>query len=161
MKFLVVNGPNINMTGIREQGVYGARNYTEIMAMIAAEAKQRGIEVEVFQSNIEGEMINAIQRCYFEHMDGLIINPGAYTHTSYALHDAIKSIAPIPAVEVHFSNVHARESFRHCLLYTSPGRKSLSPLSSTRIFFSIWRTIISICLSLISTPCSRYTRCTS
>ena len=113
MKFLVVNGPNINMTGIREQGVYGARNYTEIMAMIAAEAKQRGIEVEVFQSNIEGEMINAIQRCYFEHMDGLIINPGAYTHTSYALHDAIKSIAPIPAVEVHFSNVHARESFRH------------------------------------------------
>ena len=103
MKFLVVNGPNINMTGIREQGVYGARNYTEIMAMIAAEAKQRGIEVEVFQSNIEGEMINAIQRCYFEHMDGLIINPGAYTHTSYALHDAIKSIAPIPAVEVHFS----------------------------------------------------------
>lgn len=113
MKFLVVNGPNINMTGIREQGVYGARNYTEIMAMIAAEAKQRGIKVEVFQSNIEGEMINAIQRCYFEHMDGLIINPGAYTHTSYALHDAIKSIAPIPAVEVHFSNVHARESFRH------------------------------------------------
>ena len=113
MKFLVVNGPNINMTGIREQGVYGARNYTEIMAMIAAEAKQRGIEVEVFQSNIEGEMINAIQRCYFEHMDGLIINPGAYTHTSYALHDAIKSIASIPAVEVHFSNVHARESFRH------------------------------------------------
>ena len=113
MKFLVVNGPNINMTGIREQGVYGARNYTEIMAMIAAEAKQRGIEVEFFQSNIEGEMINAIQRCYFEHMDGLIINPGAYTHTSYALHDAIKSIAPIPAVEVHFSNVQARESFRH------------------------------------------------
>ena len=109
MKFLVVNGPNINMTGIREQGVYGARNYTEITAMIAAEAKQRGIEVEVFQSNVEG----AIQRCYFEHMDGLIINPGAYTHTSYALHDAIKSIAPIPAVEVHFSNVHARESFRH------------------------------------------------
>lgn len=112
MKFLVVNGPNINMTGIREQGVYGARNYTEITAMIAAEAKQRGIEVEVFQSNVEGEMIDAIQRCYFEHMDGLIINPGAYTHTSYALHDAIKSIAPIPAVEVHFSNVHARESFR-------------------------------------------------
>ena len=113
MKFLVVNGPNINMTGIREQGVYGARNYTEITAMIAAEAKQRGIEVEVFQSNVEGEMIDAIQRCYFEHMDGLIINPGAYTHTSYALHDAIKSSAPIPAVEVHFSNVHARESFRH------------------------------------------------
>ena len=113
MKFLVVNGPNINMTGIREQGVYGARNYTEITAMIAAEAKQRGIEVEVFQSNVEGEMIDAIQRCSFEHMDGLIINPGAYTHTSYALHDAIKSIAPIPAVEVHFSNVHARESFRH------------------------------------------------
>ena len=113
MKFLVVNGPNINMTGIREQGVYGARNYTEITAMIAAEAKQRGIEVEIFQSNIEGEMIDAIQRCYFEHMDGLIINPGAYTHTSYALHDAIKSIAPIPTVEVHFSNVHARESFRH------------------------------------------------
>ena len=113
MKFLVVNGPNINMTGIREQGVYGARTYTEITAMIVAEAKQRGIEAEVFQSNVEGEMIDAIQRCYFEHMDGLIINPGAYTHTSYALHDAIKSIAPIPAVEVHFSNVHARESFRH------------------------------------------------
>ena len=113
MKFLVVNGPNINMTGIREQGVYGARNYAEITAMIQAEAKRREIEIEVVQSNIEGEMINAIQRCYFENMDGLIINPGAYTHTSYALHDAIKSIAPIPAVEVHLSNVHARERFRH------------------------------------------------
>ena len=113
MKFLVVNGPNINMTGIREQGVYGVRNYAEITAMITAEAHKRGIEIEVCQSNIEGEMIDAIQRCYFEQMDGLIINPGAYTHTSYALHDAIKSIAPIPAVEVHFSNVHARESFRH------------------------------------------------
>ena len=111
MKFLVVNGPNINMTGIREQGVYGARNYTEIMAMIAAEAKQRGIEVEVFQSNIEGEMINAIQRCYFEHMDGLIINPGAYTHTSIAILDAVKAVQ-IPTAEVHISNVKEREDFR-------------------------------------------------
>lgn len=113
MKLMIINGPNINMTGIRETGVYGARNYAEISAWLEAEAHARGIELTIFQSNAEGEMIDAIQRVYFEKYDGLILNPGAYTHTSYALHDAVKSIAPIPAVEVHLSNVHAREAFRH------------------------------------------------
>ena len=113
MKLMIINGPNINMTGIRETGVYGARNYAEITAWLEAEAQARGIAVTIFQSNGEGELIDAIQRVYFEKYDGLILNPGAYTHTSYALHDAIKSIAPIPAVEVHLSNVHAREAFRH------------------------------------------------
>ena len=113
MKILVLNGPNLNMVGIREKEVYGSRSYIEIVAYIQEEGLKRGHEIAVFQSNSEGQMIDWLQQAYFEKYDGIIINPGAYTHYSYALHDAIKAISVIPTVEVHLSNVHARESFRH------------------------------------------------
>lgn len=113
MKIMIINGPNINMTGIREKGVYGSRSYAEICSWIKHEAAARNVEAEILQSNHEGEIIDFLQRAYFEHFDGVIINPGAYTHTSYAIHDAIKSIDMIPTIEVHLSNVHAREEFRH------------------------------------------------
>ncbi len=112
MKIMVVNGPNINMTGIREKGIYGQKTYAQIKAMIEEEAAKRNVLIEVLQSNHEGEIIDFLQRAYFEKFDGIILNPGAYTHTSYAIHDALKSVEMIPAVEVHLSNVHAREEFR-------------------------------------------------
>lgn len=113
MKIMILNGPNINMLGIREKGIYGSTCYEELCQQLQQAASDRKLELEICQSNCEGEMIDFIQKIYFDHYDGMIINPGAYTHTSYALHDAIKSIAPIPVVEVHLSNVHAREEFRH------------------------------------------------
>ena len=118
MKLMVLNGPNINLTGIREKGVYGVMTYEDIVAYIKREAQARGHEVTVRQSNHEGQLIDWIQEAYFQGYEGIIMNPGAYTHTSYALHDAIKSV-PIPTVEVHLSNVHAREAFRHVSL-TAP-----------------------------------------
>ena len=113
MKILVLNGPNLNMVGIREQGIYGSRNYTDIVEYIKEEGIKRGHEVEVFQSNYEGQLIEWIHQAYFEKYDGIIINPGAYTHYSYAIYDAIKSIEKIPTMEIHLSNVHAREEFHH------------------------------------------------
>lgn len=113
MRILVLNGPNLNMVGIREQGIYGTRSYKEIVAYIQEEGRKRGHDLIVLQSNFEGQLIDWIQSAYFEQYDGIIINPGAYTHYSYALHDAIKSVREIPTVEVHLSNVHAREEFRH------------------------------------------------
>ncbi|MBQ2700056.1 MAG: type II 3-dehydroquinate dehydratase [Clostridia bacterium] len=118
MKLMVLNGPNINLTGIREKGVYGVMTYEDIVAMIEKEAQVRGHKVTVRQSNHEGQLIDWIQEAYFEGYEGIIMNPGAYTHTSYALHDAIKSV-PLPTVEVHLSNVHAREAFRRVSL-TAP-----------------------------------------
>lgn len=106
MKFLFINGVNLNMTGIREKGVYGIETLAEINAYIASELK--GDECEFFQSNIEGEICTAIQQA---SADGIILNAGAFTHYSYAIRDAIASIK-IPVVEVHMSNVHAREEFR-------------------------------------------------
>ena len=113
MKIMIINGPNINMTGIREVNVYGQKNYQQLCLYLKEQAELRNIELEIFQSNHEGAMIDQIQKCYFEHFDALIMNPGAYTHTSIALRDALSSIAPIPCVEVHLSNVYAREQFRH------------------------------------------------
>ncbi len=110
-KILVVNGPNLNMLGIREPGVYGRENYQTLCDMIKEKADEIGAEVAFFQSNSEGELIDALQRAYSEY-DGVIINPGAYTHYSYALHDAIKAIG-LPVIEVHISNIHTREEFRH------------------------------------------------
>ncbi|RDY28783.1 type II 3-dehydroquinate dehydratase [Romboutsia weinsteinii] len=112
MKLMVINGPNLNMLGIREKGIYGTRDFKDVCDYIKGEGKKRNHEMTLLQSNIEGEIINFIQRAYFESYDGIIINPGAYTHYSYAIHDAIKG-ADIPTVEVHISNVHAREEFRH------------------------------------------------
>ena len=111
MKIMVLNGPNINFLGIREKEVYGSQNYEEICQYIKRNIKKE-IELEIYQSNIEGELINLIQKAYFDKFDWIVINPGAYTHTSIALYDAIKSVS-IPTIEVHISNVYKREEFRH------------------------------------------------
>ena len=112
MKLLIINGPNINFLGIREKGIYGEVNYDGLCEMIAEKADSLGVEVEVFQSNGEGEIIDRIQAAYRDGTQGMIINPGAYTHYSYAIRDALASIQ-IPKLEVHISNVHTREEFRH------------------------------------------------
>ncbi|MBO8434299.1 MAG: type II 3-dehydroquinate dehydratase [Tyzzerella sp.] len=113
MKIMVINGPNLNMVGVREKGVYGTKTFSEICDYIKEEYEKRGHSVTLLQSNSEGEIIDFLQKAYFENFDGVVINPGAYTHYSYAIHDAIKGNVGIPTVEVHLSNVHAREEFRH------------------------------------------------
>ncbi len=110
MKVLVINGPNLNMLGIREPEVYGHETYDDLCALIRAEAEKLGAEVEFFQSNSEGELVGAIQRAY-RRMDGIVINPAAYTHTSVALLDAVKAVG-VPTVEVHISDPDTREPFR-------------------------------------------------
>lgn len=110
---MVINGPNLNMVGVREKGVYGTKTFSEICDYIKEEYEKRGHSVTLLQSNSEGEIIDFLQKAYFENFDGVVINPGAYTHYSYAIHDAIKGNVGIPTVEVHLSNVHAREEFRH------------------------------------------------
>ncbi len=112
-KLLVINGPNINFIGIREKGVYGSDNYESLVKMIQDKAAQLGVEVEVFQSNHEGAVIDKIQQAYYDKVDGIAINPGAWTHYSYAIRDALASVEAIPKIEVHISNVHKREEFRH------------------------------------------------
>lgn len=111
MKLLVINGPNLNFLGIREPGIYGKENYDYLVNMIGEAAKERNVNVEVFQSNHEGAIIDRIQDAYNEGIDGIVINPGAYTHYSYAIYDALKSV-PMPKVEVHISNINTREEFR-------------------------------------------------
>jgi len=113
MKLLVINGPNINFLGIREKGVYGTSNYETLEKMIEEYAKKLGFEVEIFQSNHEGAIIDKIQDAYYTKVDGIVINPGAFTHYSYAIRDALASVEDIPKIEVHISNVHKREEFRH------------------------------------------------
>lgn len=112
-KILVLNGPNINFVGIRERGIYGNQNYDALVKMINDKAEQLGVEAEVFQSNYEGEIIDKIQQAYYDKVDGIVINPGAFTHYSYAVRDALASVEAIPKIEVHISNVHKREEFRH------------------------------------------------
>lgn len=112
MKLLVMNGPNINFLGIREKGIYGSQDYIGLLGMLEKKAEELNVELETYQSNIEGEIINRIQKAYFDEVDGIIINPGAFTHYSYAIRDAIASITA-PVIEVHISNVHKREEFRH------------------------------------------------
>jgi len=110
MRIRVINGPNINMLGIREPGIYGSVNYKELCNIIEAHAKEKGIDVDILQSNHEGDLVDYIQDCYGK-IDGIVINPGAYTHTSIAILDAAKSVS-IPVVEVHISDVSKREDFR-------------------------------------------------
>lgn len=110
MKILVINGPNINMLGIREPGIYGKDNYNTLCETVKGYAKENGIEVKLFQSNHEGALVDEIQAAYGV-FDGIVINPGAYTHTSIALLDAVKAVS-IPTVEVHISDVASREDFR-------------------------------------------------
>lgn len=112
MKLMVINGPNINFLGIREKDIYGKKDYQCLVNEITNFCDINNIEVHILQSNIEGVLIDFIQKAYFEKYDGIVINPGGYTHTSVALADAIKSVN-IPAVEVHLSNITSREEFRH------------------------------------------------
>ena len=111
MKILVLNGPNLNMLGIREPDIYGASTYDDLISMITSHCGKNGIEVKCLQSNHEGDLVDYIQQAYFDKVDGIVINPGAYTHTSVALLDALKAVQ-IPAVEVHISKVNEREAFR-------------------------------------------------
>lgn len=110
MKILVVNGPNINMLGIREPEIYGGNTYADLCDMIKDYAAEKGIEVELYQSNCEGDIVTEIQKAY-NNFDGIVINPAAYTHTSVAILDAVKSVS-LPTVEVHISDVSSREDFR-------------------------------------------------
>ena len=110
MKILVINGPNINMLGIREPGIYGKNTYKDLLNLIDATAREEDLEIAHFQSNHEGAIVDKIQECY-SNMDGIVINPAAYTHTSVAILDALKAVQ-IPAVEVHISDVDSREAFR-------------------------------------------------
>ena len=110
MKILVLNGPNINMVGIREPGIYGKQTFADLLQLLDDTAKELGVEFEQFQSNHEGALVDKIQESYGK-VDGIVINPAAYTHTSVAILDALKAVS-IPAVEVHISDVDAREPFR-------------------------------------------------
>lgn len=110
MKILVINGPNINMLGIREPGIYGKQSFTDLLSLLDTAAERLGIEIEQYQSNHEGCIVDKIQEAY-GRFQGIVINPAAYTHTSVAILDALKSVS-IPAVEVHISDVDSRESFR-------------------------------------------------
>lgn len=111
MKFLVINGPNLNLLGLREPAIYGSRSFAALQDFIRASAAEAGVEVELFQSNHEGAIVDAIQSA-LGRMDGIVINPAAYTHTSVAILDALKAVA-LPAVEVHLTDIQERESFRH------------------------------------------------
>ncbi len=119
MKIMVINGPNLNMVGIREKNIYGTMSFANMIQYIEEEAKKRNVEVSCRQSNHEGDLVDWIQEAYFENYDGIVINPGAYTHTSIALADAVKAIAPIPVIEVHISDINSREEFRH-ISYEAP-----------------------------------------
>ena len=110
MNILVINGPNINMLGIREPGIYGKSTFQDLLALIQQTAQEEDLDISQFQSNHEGAIVGKIQECYGK-VDGIVINPAAYTHTSMAILDALKSVS-IPAVEVHISDVDAREPFR-------------------------------------------------
>ena len=111
MKILVLNGPNINMLGIREPAIYGHETYEDLKRYIQQHADMRGVEVAFYQSNHEGDLVDAIQKAYFDKVDGIVFNPAAYTHTSVAIADAIKGVG-IPTVEVHISDISKREDFR-------------------------------------------------
>ena len=111
MKLFIINGPNLNMLGIREPEIYGNRTYASLTKEIEAYAAECGCEAVCYQSNHEGELVDCIQRAYFEGAQGIVINPGAYTHTSIALLDAVKAVS-LPTVEVHISDVSTREEFR-------------------------------------------------
>lgn len=122
MRILVINGPNINMLGIREPDIYGKNTYADLCALITDYAAENGVEVKLFHSNHEGDIVDEIQAA-FGKFDGIVINPAAYTHTSVAILDALKSVA-LPAVEIHISDVSAREDFRQISYAGMACRKS-------------------------------------
>lgn len=112
MHILVMNGPNMNLLGLRQPEIYGSATYDDLCALVRREAEALGVRVSFFQSNHEGALVDAIQQAYFDHVDGIVLNPAAYTHTSVALLDALKAVG-IPTVEVHVSDPDSREDFRH------------------------------------------------
>ena len=124
MKILVINGPNLNMLGIREPQVYGKASYKDLIEMIQAHADKKGVEVEFYQSNHEGDIVDKIQSAY-GNTDGIIINPAAYTHTSIAILDALKAVG-IPTVEVHISKLEERESFRQLSYVSMIAKKTIT-----------------------------------
>ena len=124
MKILVINGPNINMLGIREKNIYGSKNYDDLVNFIKSAASEKGVKTEFFQSNHEGDIVDRIQKAYFENFDGIIINPAAYTHTSIAILDALKAVS-IKTVEVHLSDISLRESFRKKSLISQACEKTI------------------------------------
>lgn len=111
MKILVLNGPNINMLGIREPDIYGKETYDDLVRLVQEHADEKNVQVTFYQSNHEGDLVDAIQQAYFDKIDGIVFNPAAYTHTSVAIADAVKGVS-IPTVEVHISEVSRREDFR-------------------------------------------------
>jgi 3-dehydroquinate dehydratase-2 len=125
MKILVINGPNLNFLGIREKSVYGTQDYNYLLEIIGEKGREEGHEITVWQSNHEGAIIDRIQEAYFDETEGLVINPGAYTHYSYAIRDALASIM-IPKAEVHISDISAREEFRRVSV--------TAPVCDTQIF---------------------------
>ena len=126
MKILVLNGPNINMLGIREPKIYGKETYANLLAKIQNHANERGIELKMLQSNHEGVLVDEIQAAY-KKFDGIVINPAAYTHTSVALLDALKAVG-IPTVEVHLSDVNSREEFRRHSFVSLVAKKTIAGL---------------------------------
>lgn len=125
MKLYIINGPNLNLLGIREPQHYGSTTYEGLIQMIHAHARELGIEAICYQSNHEGDLVDKIQEAYFNGADGIVINPGAYTHTSIALLDAVKSVQ-IPTVEVHISKVEEREDFRQVSYIRAACQKTIT-----------------------------------
>ena len=125
MKLLIINGPNLNMLGIREPDHYGRETYKDLCEKIKNYCREKGADVELYQSNHEGDLVDAIQKAYFDGVEGIVINPGAYTHTSIALLDAVKSVS-IPTVEVHISKVEEREDFRQVSFIRSACVKTIT-----------------------------------
>lgn len=124
LKFLILNGPNINFLGIREPEIYGHETYNDLIELIKAHAEKRGVSVEFYQSNHEGDLVDAIQKAYFDKLDGIVFNPAAYTHTSVAIADAVKGTG-IPTVEVHISDISCREAFRQISYVGAVAKKTV------------------------------------
>lgn len=125
MKIYVINGPSLNMLGVREPDIYGKTTYEELISLIEEHCAMRGVEAVIYQSNHEGDLVDKIQEAYFEGAFGIVINPAAYTHTSIALLDALKAVS-LPAVEVHISDVDTREEFRRVSYVRAAVKKTVS-----------------------------------
>lgn len=125
MKILILNGPNINILGIREPDIYGRQTYDDLVKLIKSRADELNVETEFYQSNHEGDLVDAIQNAYFTGVDGIVFNPAAYTHTSVAIADAVKGVG-IPTVEVHISEVSKREAFRQVSYISSVAVKTIT-----------------------------------
>lgn len=136
MKIMIINGPNLNFLGIREPSHYGSTTYAQLCERITAYCGEKGVESICLQSNHEGDLVDFIQRAYHEGFDGIVINPGAYTHTSIALLDAVKSVS-IPTVEVHISKVEEREDFRQISYIRAACQKTITGHGTNGYFEAI------------------------